>query len=376
VKKVFVGVLIIIICLLFTGCWDYVNLNEIDIVLGIGIDKGDEDNYKLTFEVVDLANSNKQSGITTFLLESSGSTIFDTVRNAKKKSTNKIYFGNVQIVILSEEIAREGIGQVIDFFMRDLEPREALNYLISKEKTAGEVLSVKGIGSNITSLQIYDVIYEDEKDTASSYDLPSFEIFNLLHSNYQSIALPAFRIVDNNGEPAAESDGLGVFKGDKLIGFLTPAQTKYYLFTIGRIKGGVLPLKFDSNKDNMALEIKKSHTKKSFTYEENKLKFKLDIMIEVSIGEDHSRLDFSDKSQVEKVKKYASEMVKENVKSLIETVQRDFGSDIFGFGKVVYRRKPSLWHKIENNWDEEFKKAEADVNVEIKILNTGLINVS
>jgi len=79
---------------------------------------------------------------------------------------------------------------------------------------------------------------------------------------------------------------------------------------------------------------------------------------------------------VEKVKKYASEMVKENVKSLIETVQRDFGSDIFGFGKVVYRRKPSLWHKIENNWDEEFKKAEADVNVEIKILNTGLINVS
>ena len=83
-KKLYI-VLLGFTSFLLTGCWDYISLNELTIVTGIAIDYAeDQKNYHLSFEIIDITQSNKDEGIRTAILESEGSTLFDAVRKAKK----------------------------------------------------------------------------------------------------------------------------------------------------------------------------------------------------------------------------------------------------------------------------------------------------
>ena len=129
---------LVIVCLLpalaLSGCWSYRSLSDISIVTGLGVDKdpatGD---YKISAEVVDLTKSIKEGGPGAKLVEARGKTIFGAVRDAKRKLLNRLYFGNVQVVVLSEEVARDvGIRNVADWLLHDAEIRETLNMLVMK----------------------------------------------------------------------------------------------------------------------------------------------------------------------------------------------------------------------------------------------------
>ena len=51
-------------------------------------------------------------------------------------SGKKLYWSHATVIILSKEIASEGILKVIDFYNRDAEAREDIHLVISKEATA------------------------------------------------------------------------------------------------------------------------------------------------------------------------------------------------------------------------------------------------
>ena len=73
------------------GCWSYRGINEMAIVSGLAIDKNPENNnFIVTVEVVDTSKSIKNEGISGKIIQAEGLTIFDAVRNAKRRLTNKL----------------------------------------------------------------------------------------------------------------------------------------------------------------------------------------------------------------------------------------------------------------------------------------------
>jgi spore germination protein KC len=123
---------------LLAGCWNYRGLNEMTIVSGIAVDRNPENgNFHLTFETIDMSIPVKEKGLTPRIIEAEGKTLFDAARGAKRRNDDKLYFGNTQVIIVSELIAKEdGLHSVIDWFMRDGEGRETLTFAISQEKNA------------------------------------------------------------------------------------------------------------------------------------------------------------------------------------------------------------------------------------------------
>jgi spore germination protein KC len=120
IKKFACFLIIAIMIFPLGGCWNYRGLNEMAIVIGIAIDKNTQnDNYHLSFEMVDTSSPIKEKGPSSKIIESEGKTLFDAARNAKKKTTNKLYYGHTQVVVLSEEVARnEDMSNIIDWLDR------------------------------------------------------------------------------------------------------------------------------------------------------------------------------------------------------------------------------------------------------------------
>ncbi|NLJ79281.1 MAG: hypothetical protein GX329_07955, partial [Tissierellia bacterium] len=69
-----------------------------------------------------------------------------------------------------------------------------------------------------------------------------------------------------------------------------------------------------------------------------------------------------------------SKVVEKGIRDVVVKMQKEFKLDKFGYGAFFHRKYPQEWKKIEKDWDQIFSKAELQVEIEIDIIRTGLIN--
>ena len=378
-KRIACFLLISLLIFPLGGCWNYRGLDEMSIVTGMAIDKNPENgNYQLSFEIVDLTIPIKEKGPSVKIIESEGKTLFDAVRNAKKRITNKLYFGQAQLVVISEEIARnEDISGMIDWFLRDGECRETVCVAISQEKTARDILSIEGTDQAIVANEIQKIIESDEKVTSSTVCVELYKVFDTLKAEGKSLILPAVHNVMNDGEPVSEVNGTAIFKDKMLIGFLTPDESKYLLFVVDGIKGGVLTFSSTGEAhDNVTLEISKNSTECSFDFTNGKVKILLKTDTTVYLDEMMAYNNALDEQQIDTLENAAEAELKDSIMNVIQKVQSEYGSDIFGFGNMIYKKDPHLWNRLKDTWEEQFMSLEVEVQTDIHIANTASIKES
>lgn len=377
IKKLITIVLLIGICIPISGCWNYRGLNKVSIVTGVAIDRNtDNDNYHLTVETIDVSTSGKEGTGTSQLVEGEGKTIFEAIRNAKKRLSKKLYVSDVKVIVISNQIARqEGIKSSLDWFMRDAETRETAIPVISQEKTAKEIFTAGGVDDKIISEELEKIIEGDRETTASTRKIANYQTFNILQSgNETALVLPAVHCTSNKDKKVVELNGTAVFKEDKLQGYLSPEETSYYLFAVNEIAGGIMTFPLSpEHQDSIALEISKNKTKKSYSYDGNHLKVFLDVNTTAKLGEVNFDIDTLKDNNVEKIKSAANLAFLQNIQAVIKKGQMEFDCDIFGVGTMIHKSDPALWYKLKDNWEQHIQTMEVEVRPKFVIVNTGLI---
>ncbi|QAA31395.1 hypothetical protein [Clostridium manihotivorum] len=166
----FISILLILsITLNLTSCWNYREIESMSVVSGVAIDKvnsGDE--YELTVEIIKIkaekTMANKAEYITL-----TGKSMFDIARNMITVNNKKLYWSHAKCIIISESIARDGVSDIIDWFVRDAEIRTDMYLLVSGEKTAKEILTSPSRDSKIISLDLANQLKNEKNSFKSSY---------------------------------------------------------------------------------------------------------------------------------------------------------------------------------------------------------------
>jgi spore germination protein KC len=357
-----------------SGCWNYKEIDRLSIVTGIAIDEGELSKYSVTFEFADVSSSGKETKIGSKVVQMEGETIFDAVRNTIKLSGKRLYLGHVKVVIINKDIAKKGILQVLDFLNRDQESRLNLNIMISKEDTAREILTQQAIVSPNRSMELYQMI-KSQVNLSKAPDTNLKELINAISGEGISAVLPAVRITESNGYKTSEITGAAVFKGDKLIGFLSENETKIFLLITNEAKRGLLVLKHFENAlpADITLEIlRTNNTKIRPSYLRDKLVININTDIKVAFAEQGGNKDYSTEEGLKQLRSIAEDTLNTQILSLIKKVQQEYEVDIFGFGQIVKAKKPKLWKKYENNWVEEYKNLDIKAESRVEIKNSGV----
>lgn len=372
-KTTLLSTLIFLSLFLISGCWSYKEINDMAIVAGAAIDKED-DKYLVSAEIVNVTGG-KDSKTEPIVVTGIGDTIFDAIRNIIKISGKTLYWAHSDILIISEEIAREGIGNVIDLFIRDRETRMSTYLLISKNKTAKETLEQPGSTSEIQSSEINKMLLS-QKDLSKAPVVTVFQFVDDLADNTRSAVLPVIDTTENQGKRTTELFGTAVFNKDKLSGFLNGEDTKYFLFALNKVKGGSLNVKeiVEGSDVKVSLEIfeDKTYTRIKPVYSNGKLTMKMDVYVSVSIAELEGSTNYIEEPGRTKLKKHAEKSLEGNIKRVIKKVQNKYGSDIFGFGRVVMDERPDVWREMNKDWENVFKDLDVKVKADITIKNSGL----
>jgi spore germination protein KC len=361
---------------ILAGCWNYREIEKLAIVSGVAIDKGENNQFRVTVEIIQISGG-KDTMATSKLLTMEGSTIFDAVRNAISLTGKKLYWSHTKLIIISKDIAENGILRVVDWYNRDSETRSDVSILISNENTAGEILEGTGATDEIKSFELADTL-KNEKSLGKAPSTEIWKFINDLESPGIVNVVPTVSLKKSGNILTPQIMGLAILKNAKLIGFLNGRESKSVLFVKDEIKGGLLLEGIKGKTSSpVSLEIFKSKTKMEPLIKANH-DIEYNVMINTTVALDeipHSK-NLINEAELKKLTSRTEEMLEKRVGDCIKKVQTQYGADIFGFGENLRENKPKIWNQIGNKWDDEFKDLKVNVKAKVKIKGSGTFSQS
>jgi spore germination protein KC len=352
-----------------SGCWNYREVDSMAMVSGFAVDKGQTGyKYHITYEFLDFSGKEMKSKI----VETEGDTIFDCVRNAVGKIEKKLYFSDCKIVIISKDIASEGINPIMDWLIRDQEPRIDLNLVISEEKTAADIIEQKPMTNPLVSIELWHMIEKNKATLAEAPDVKLYKANNLLADDCCSLILPSLKISKDSKEKTIEFGGTAIFKKDKLIGFLNRSETKYLLFIKNQIQGGLLVTSLENNTKDITLEINGNQTTLTPSMTNKGLSVDIGIDLKATLGENNGNKIVKTNDDIREVEQSAKKTLEYGVSTLFKKVQSQYDSDIFGVASTIHRMDPQTWSKLKPDWDKTFKELKFTISDNVTITNTAI----
>ncbi|MEK4234692.1 hypothetical protein BSK65_21700 [Paenibacillus odorifer] len=366
-KRMVLAIVSLIVLMSTVGCWNYIEIEDMSIVAGVAIDKGASDGKLLvTAEIVDTKEGSKSSQAGFKMLSLTGETMFDIVRGMISITGKKLFWSHSKAIILSEEIAREGVINIIDWYNRDTETRSDVYIFVSKEKTAQEIINLSSLTESIMAYALAQQMrFENSVSTAPVVEI--WDFIDKLEASGEYAIAPLIYIHETNKIKNARVSGAAIFSMDKMIGTISGEETKYMLFANNQIKGGVLAVNDKNGKPAFSLEILSNRTKVKPVWVEGKLQMQINTLTHTGLDEVKVPEEFTNRDSKKVIEKRAGEELQKAILSVIHRVQKDYHADIFGFGELLHEQMPQTWKKIEKDWGKEFSEVEVVVNSEVII---------
>ena len=198
-----------------------------------------------------------------------------------------------------------------------------------------------------------------------------YKVINILKGQGEELVLPSFKIDMFNDNKVVHLNGLATFKDDKLDGFLSPEEVKYFLFGIDEVDGGILTFSTEGeDKHNVSIEMKKSKTKISYVKEDSEIKYTLKIEMQGYLGEFNHQDKLLNSKKINELEKLAAKNLKSRIEKVINDIQKEGSYDILGLGNYIYRKDPKLWEKLKEDWNKNFPSLDIKIDCKVDIKNT------
>ncbi|MEH7334737.1 Ger(x)C family spore germination protein [Neobacillus drentensis] len=378
--------------ILLTGCWNKRELNELSILLGLGIDKENEQ-YIITAQVVnpsEIASKKGGSGKAPVIVyQSKGETLFEAVRKITTVSPRKLYFAHLRILVFGEDLAKEGIGEMIDALIRNSEVRDDFYIAVSKNSKAADVLKILTPLEKIPANSLFASLEVSAKAWSPTEGVTIDKLVSNMVSQGNNPILTGIEIKGpvQTGESNKNVDqtspktslrykGLAVFKHDKLIGWMNERESKAVHYALGKVKSSVGFVKCPEG-GKAVIEVVKTKSKLNTDIIKGRPHGFIKIKINGNVAEvDCQSLDLTDPKSIPYLENESEEALTKIIKSTIRHAQKDFRTDIFGFGEALYRSEPDYWKKHKKEWEQLYSQMPVSVKVEMNIRQTGTINNS
>jgi germination protein, Ger(x)C family len=356
--------LFILTLFIFTsGCWNYQELSKYAIVTGMVIDiKDDEYIVSVLVSNTEKLNDSKSE---ISILTGKGTTVFSALNDANLKSPKELYINHLSVVLVSENLARNGISDVLDYLLRNKQEHQNFYILIVKDSLVDDELTIISPLAEYSDRNV-KLIIENSKQLKGKINKGNF---NELIKDYiePGINIMLSSIFIEN-EVVSKLDTFGLFKNDKLvdwaskeesigINLLTNNISYFYINT--PCNGGYATTVIDHYKVDYIVE---------------KSRIIINTFTEGYLSEITCNINLNNKNSLKNLEQATGNEI-EQYMFLAISKAKNLKTDTFGFGKMIYKEYPTYFKSIEN-WNEEFINLKFEININFKYKNTESIGQS
>lgn len=375
-------ILLIMIVMVLTGCWNRIEINDVAIVTAIGLDLVGGDRILLTLQVAvpsKLGPTGASSGGSnekgTFAISETGSTVSEAYRNIQYKLSRRIFFSQSRVLLIGNELAKKGVSHIIDFHTRYQEPRINSFIMFTKGKANKIIKSTPNFESVST---------EETKELAKSgvgLKITVMDFLNMLLTDGLEPIAPQFTLVSrevnikNKSNKTQAINGAAVFKKDKLVGWMDKSEIRGLLWLRNEIKEGVITVKIPNQNGGgkVSFDIVSTKAKIIPTHRNGVINLGVKITSEMNVIENDSTLNLTEQKVLEELQKDIEKRINKRIQVAVDIAQKQYQSDILGFGQAIYKKYPKEWHtQYKNNWEQEFPQVGVSIHSQVTVKRIGL----
>ncbi|RKD22846.1 hypothetical protein BEP19_11430 [Ammoniphilus oxalaticus] len=355
------------------GCWDRIEINDLAIVVGAGVDKkGDE--VEVTAQIIVpkvLSAEGGGAGDETMVRTGRGATITDAVADAQTKFSRRIFWGHTKVIVFGEELAREGISEYADFFARHPKARLRSHMYVSKASTAKEVLMLHPALERSSS----EVMREMSR-SPFQMDVTLKDLLEMLESEAHAAVIPAVSIlpVEQGQDPlqtAAYISHTAILGGDQMIGMVDEQMTKGLLWFTNQIDGATVTIKVAEN-EFISTNILRAEMELVPEIEGEKWKMTVKGRLVDEIIMNRSSWDVMNPVDIRKIEQRMEEEAEKQMEAVLKLLQKNYKVDALGFADAFERKYPQQWNQVEGNWVDIFSTVEVHYDLKGKVKRPGM----
>lgn len=433
--------LIVIITVSLSGCWDKRELSELAVVMGIALDVGSGENGEMLTICAQIANPVSSGGSsgsggaaeqTYNNFSGSGGSVFEILRGMTHKSSRRLYNSHNQVILFSRELAEtQGLGEIIDFFLRDNEIRYNILIAVTEGKAA-DTLDVTPEYENIPAREIEELIRNQTANSESA----TCTLLNFVQCGLtagKAALVPLIKLVESSGSgegsssesgggdtsggsggsssggdnSESESGGSGgsgggssgggssggsssgggeesggekqskrleisgsaVFDGGKMVGTLSKEETWGALWVRGGANAGIVSVEVEDVKAEIEVLDSEQHMSVDIR-EDGTVIAEVRCVITANVGEVNGQGVSINKEFVQKLSSACAEKVKKEIQMAYGKSAK-LGCDVFGFGEYLYRNHLKKWRSVEEDWPEHYRSLSLSIHVQVDIEELG-----
>lgn len=180
------------------------------------------------------------------------------------------------------------------------------------------------------------------------------------------------------GKRGSENVGLAVFNEDKLCGKLTALETICHLLITNDIDSCIVSIDNpypDNGEEKIGLNLTpKKKSKIDVKIEDGIPHISVKINLSSSILTLESNMDYEDQEVLNTFSNSAEEYLKKEFNDYFNKVSKEYGTDIDCFGIKALSNFSTQQEWKDFNWREKFKSAKFDIDVNVDVVSSQLLN--
>lgn len=339
---------------LLTGCYDNIELDDLAIITGVGIDYKD-DNFYLTYEILSDTKTEQNTSLLSYTVSGSGKSISEAFINTNYKVSKKAYFAHLKVVVISEEIINGHLNEITDYILRDTNIRSEFKVIVANGTTPEKILENNSQNHPVVSEVIVNLI-DNEKYNNNLVIGETFKqiVAKLISDNYDvilnTVSIQDKEIAINNSY---------IFKKYNYQATLSKSDSALF----NMLTKNISAMEFDKKYDNKNVTISITSSNTSIDVTSNKII--INTNLEGKVIENNANLDLTKDAAYRELNNEFSKLIKKDITLFIELLQEN-KSDILGLQEIYYK-------KTRKDNQDLWEHADIEVNVNLKVNTKGFI---
>lgn len=379
---------------LLSGCWDRIEVNDLAIVHGVALDRSPEGEVELTVSMAVPAQikppgapGGEGQGPPATNKSATGRTVSEAQTRLQKMLSRQLFWAQNAVILIGEDLAREGVADVLDFFTRSTQPRLNTVLAVAVGRAKDVLATTLPIELNVPS-----GIQEIERLRIGPFITLRRFLTLLLNEGVEpfvglvhvtttgapepgSIGSPQPVSSAREGPTQPSMRGAAVFKGPRLVALLTEEETPGLHWAQGDFAIQTVEVPMGDGKW-VGFNVIHQSRRLVPAVKDGEITMRLEVKAETALVDNQASVDADDVAVVRLLEEKLASEIERSVRHTLDKVQREAQSDILGFGAAVRRAMPAVWEQVKASWDELFPEIPVEVVVDARILRTGLTSRS
>jgi len=382
--------LFLFVLLSLSGCWDARELNQLALVMAVGIDRDPDTNrYIVTIQVARPASSRgQQSGgggaEPVYTASADGDTLFTAIRNLAQFTSRRIMWAHNNIVVIGESVAKHDITPVVDFFTRNQELRMRTWVVVARDTTAKAIITAKTGMEDIPANSLSAVLrYAALPGETLRTDMN--ELMDTFLSNDQHPVISGVQLRPGDASPGAgggtgptpqvELRGTAIFNGTRLVGYLESDQGRGLVWLRKEMKNAVVavPCPETDVPLGITVELRSPKIRLRPTFEGSTPVIQVRVETEGWLSERDCPFGAANVSGVkEKISGWVEDDIRQSIEATLSSLQKEFKTDAVKYGSYFHSEYPDWWAANRERWSELFPQVKTRIQVSVHISKMGL----